>query len=241
MGSIAFVGMDVHKATIAVAVAEGVRGGEVRQLGGSIHSARAATIGRSATGARYAGDTYPATLDCLKAESFTVPARGPFTVAVAATDSFDPFRIVQAQAHCGTIVGLPVKLRLPLAGFPPASGIGVRCPDTVVLVHDRVSGRTHQLRQFDWRSGSPLAGQYRSWDITVEGVSTKAASSLLNVSRVERARTVLREGTPELAAAVESGRVAVSTAAEIAREAPSGNGVLAWSWARWIPASARVG
>ena len=33
MGSIAFVGMDVHKATIAVAVAEGVRGGEVRQLG----------------------------------------------------------------------------------------------------------------------------------------------------------------------------------------------------------------
>ena len=33
MGGIAFVGMDVHKATIAVAVAEGVRGGEVRQLG----------------------------------------------------------------------------------------------------------------------------------------------------------------------------------------------------------------
>ena len=33
MGSIVFVGMDVHKATIAVAVAEGVRDGEVRQLG----------------------------------------------------------------------------------------------------------------------------------------------------------------------------------------------------------------
>ena len=33
MGSIAFLGMDVHKATIAVAVAEGVWGGEVRQLG----------------------------------------------------------------------------------------------------------------------------------------------------------------------------------------------------------------
>ena len=33
MGSIAFVGMDVHKATIAVAVAEGGRDGEVRQLG----------------------------------------------------------------------------------------------------------------------------------------------------------------------------------------------------------------
>ena len=33
MGSIALVGMDVHKATIAVAVAEGGRNGEVRQLG----------------------------------------------------------------------------------------------------------------------------------------------------------------------------------------------------------------
>ena len=32
MGSIVFVGMDVHKATIAVAVAEGVRSGEVERL-----------------------------------------------------------------------------------------------------------------------------------------------------------------------------------------------------------------
>ena len=33
MRSIVFVGMDVHKATIAVAVAEGGRDGDVRQLG----------------------------------------------------------------------------------------------------------------------------------------------------------------------------------------------------------------
>ncbi|CAL4868137.1 IS110 family transposase ISPye17 [Asticcacaulis sp. MM231] len=33
MNDIIFVGLDVHKATVAVAVAEGMRGGEVRQLG----------------------------------------------------------------------------------------------------------------------------------------------------------------------------------------------------------------
>jgi hypothetical protein len=33
MGNITFVGLDVHKATIAVSVAEGGRDGEVRQLG----------------------------------------------------------------------------------------------------------------------------------------------------------------------------------------------------------------
>ena len=48
MGSIAFVGMDVHKATIAVAVAEGVRGGEVRQLG--IFANRAEVVAKLAGG-----------------------------------------------------------------------------------------------------------------------------------------------------------------------------------------------
>ena len=52
MGSIAFVGMDVHKATIAVAVAEGARGGEVRQLG--IFPNRAEVIAKLA--GRLAGD-----------------------------------------------------------------------------------------------------------------------------------------------------------------------------------------
>jgi hypothetical protein len=33
MDDITYVGLDVHKATVCVAVAEGARGGEVRQLG----------------------------------------------------------------------------------------------------------------------------------------------------------------------------------------------------------------
>jgi hypothetical protein len=33
MDDIIFVGLDVHKATVCIAVAEGGRGGEVRQLG----------------------------------------------------------------------------------------------------------------------------------------------------------------------------------------------------------------
>lgn len=51
------------------------------------------------------------------------------------------------------------------------------------------------------------------------GISTGSAAGLLNVSRdsVQKARVVQREGAPELVEAVEQGKVAVSTAAEIAR------------------------
>lgn len=51
-----------------------------------------------------------------------------------------------------------------------------------------------------------------------EPVTQQEAADLLNVSKrgVERAKQVQTEGTPELVAAVETGKVAVSTAAEIA-------------------------
>jgi len=37
MNDTIYVGLDVHKATVAIAVAEGMRGGEVRQLGSVCH------------------------------------------------------------------------------------------------------------------------------------------------------------------------------------------------------------
>lgn len=43
MNNIVFVGLDVHKATIAVAVAEGGRGGEVLELGNFINRLRRAS------------------------------------------------------------------------------------------------------------------------------------------------------------------------------------------------------
>ena len=51
---------------------------------------------------------------------------------------------------------------------------------------------------------------------SIEGLSADKASSLLNVGRasVERAKTVHRDGAPELARAVEQGKVSVSAADE---------------------------
>jgi len=55
-----------------------------------------------------------------------------------------------------------------------------------------------------------------------QGTSIEVSSRLLNVSRasVERAKTVQRDGAPELQAAVERGQVSVSAAADIATESP---------------------
>jgi hypothetical protein len=54
---------------------------------------------------------------------------------------------------------------------------------------------------------------------SIEALTQEGATELLNVSRsgVQRARTVLEHGQPELVAAVERGDIAVSTAAEMTR------------------------
>jgi protein gp37 len=58
---------------------------------------------------------------------------------------------------------------------------------------------------------------------SIEGFTAKQAASLLNVSHatVERARTVLEHGSPELIRAVDQGEVAVSKAAQSIPRAPA--------------------
>lgn len=55
---------------------------------------------------------------------------------------------------------------------------------------------------------------------SIEGLKTEKAAELLNVGRasVERAKTVQRDAAPELARAVERGKVSVSAAADIATQ-----------------------
>ncbi len=55
MNDITYVGLDVHKATVCVAIAEGGRGGEVRQVGvfenrPEILSRMVARLGKSVSG-----------------------------------------------------------------------------------------------------------------------------------------------------------------------------------------------
>lgn len=57
------------------------------------------------------------------------------------------------------------------------------------------------------------------FDPVAPAVTRKAAAEMLNVGKgtLEHARTVQREGAPEIVKAVEAGRVAVSAAAQVAR------------------------
>lgn len=69
-------------------------------------------------------------------------------------------------------------------------------------------------------------GEGRPRTASIEAVSQSGAAAALNVARssVQRARTVLNDGIPELVSAVDSGEIAVSTAASIASLPPEQQG-----------------
>jgi hypothetical protein len=115
----------------------------------------------------------------LKAGHLNVNAGTPWGTDVVETEASDPIRVVGAQAHCDNVVGLPLSVRLPSDGLRTNvqhnhSG----CPDGVVVVYDRVSGKPPQLRQFNWNNGRPTAGQYKTWDMRGLGHGTQSGQRM---------------------------------------------------------------
>ncbi len=166
------------------------------------------------TGARYAEDDHPATLDWLQAGHLNVNAGTPWGTSVATTGADDPTMTIEPQAYCDKVAGLPVTIRMPAAGFETrvkANHSG--CPDGVVVIYDRTTDIPHQLRQYDWNGGKPTAGQYWTWDIKGlghgqrqgqrVGTSASGVAGLFGVLRGHEANTpgyriehALRMGLP---------------------------------------------
>ncbi len=129
------------------------------------------------TGASYASNTHPATRDWLKAGHLNVNAGTPWGTDMLESGPSDPIRVIGARAHCDNVVGLPLAVRLP-GHQSNVMNNHSGCPDGVVVVYDRVSGTPHQLRQYNWNSGRPTAGQYRTWDIRGLGHGTRSGQRM---------------------------------------------------------------
>ncbi len=126
------------------------------------------------SGAIYASNSHPATRDWLKTDRFQVNNGAPWGTTVVATDGRDAVRRIGAQSHCDKVVGLPIDIRMPISGVETnVVKNHAGCPDGVVVIYDRVSGKPHQLRQYDWNGGAPTAGQYKTWDIRGLGHGTR--------------------------------------------------------------------
>lgn len=127
------------------------------------------------TGARYAGDNHPATRDWLKANSFGMNIGGSWGTNVAATGSSDVVRQVNGRTFGPgrNVIGLPASIRLPRNGLITTIELNQSNNfDGVAVVHDRVAGTTHELYQYDWNNGSPVASIHRRYDIRGLGHGT---------------------------------------------------------------------
>jgi hypothetical protein len=125
------------------------------------------------TGAQYAGDSHPATRDWLKASSFAVNVGGPWGVDVAEVGAGDPVMTVQKKGGSGGY-GLPQTIRLPDGGLKTKVGYNaLGSTDGVAIIYDSVDRMTHQLRNYEWNNGKPVALQYLNWSITGLGHGTR--------------------------------------------------------------------
>ena len=124
------------------------------------------------TGAIYASDTANATKDWLKADLFNINNGLPAGTGVYEVDNGDPLLQVNGFAKCGKVVGMPINLRIPVGGFPPAlNPTTVSCPDNAIVVFDRGNradpndDKVYQLRQYYWNGGSPTAERNKFLDV----------------------------------------------------------------------------
>jgi hypothetical protein len=123
------------------------------------------------TGAQYVGDSHPATRAWLQASRFGINRGGPWGVDVAKTDGSDPIRNVQARAIGTNVQSLPSSMRLPKNGL--ITNVKAGPTDGVAVFVDSTTGVAHQLRQFDWNGGNPVAAQYFKWSINGLGHGTR--------------------------------------------------------------------
>ncbi len=133
------------------------------------------------TGAQYAGKTHASTNSWLKNRNgITINVGAPWGVSVTATDGSDPMRTVGAVSlKCDKAQGLPKTIRMPREGFvTPVKLNSGGCTDGVVVLYDRVQRVPHQLRQYNWNKGKPVAGQYKTWSISGLGHGTKRGERL---------------------------------------------------------------
>ena len=134
------------------------------------------------TGAEYAGDADPSTASWLQNTegSIGINVGAPWGVSVATAGPADPTLTVDpGPPGCDPISGLPVAVRFPAEGFITRVKLnGNGCTDGVVVIYDRVQKVPHQLRQYNWNGGKPVAGQYKTWSITGLGHGTRRGERL---------------------------------------------------------------
>jgi len=132
------------------------------------------------SGAQFAPSNHPSTNSWLRVRGIGINVGAPWGVSVTAADSSDVMRTVgPVSLKCDRVEGLPKTIRMPREGFITRVKLnGNGCTDGVVVIYDRVQKVPHQLRQYNWNGGKPVAGQYKTWSITGLGHGTRRGERL---------------------------------------------------------------
>ncbi len=128
------------------------------------------------TGAQYASSSHAATRDWLKAGSLAINVGGPWGVDAVRVASSDPVHRVTGKSNG---IGLPASVRLPRGGLITNiqySSIGSY--DGVAVIYDQTSGTAHEMFQYDWNGGRPLASIHKTWNIRGLGHGTASGQRL---------------------------------------------------------------